>query len=121
MSDFAQHLNDVFRLFGPIEVRRMFGGHGVYRDGLMFGLVSGDTLYLKADDRNAADFRQQGLPQFEYSRKGRSARLAYYMAPAEVMDGGEEAARWARRSFDAALRANAAPASTSRRARSAKS
>ena len=108
MSDFAQHLNDVFRLFGPIEVRRMFGGHGVYRDGLMFGLVSGDTLYLKADDRNAPDFRQQGLPQFEYSRKGKSARLAYYMAPAEVMDGGEEAARWARRSFEAALRASAA-------------
>ena len=70
----------------------------VYRDGLMFGLVSGDTLYLKADDRNAPDFRQQGLPQFEYSRKGKSARLAYYMAPAGNAGSAASAARMIRSS-----------------------
>lgn len=108
MSEFAQHLKDVFRLFGPITVRRMFGGYGVYRDGLMFGLVSDETLYLKADAVNAAHFQKQGLSQFEYHRKGKVTKLSYYQAPDAVMDDCADAARWARRSFEAALRANAA-------------
>ena len=104
MSDFPSHLNDIFRLFGPIEVRRMFGGYGIYREGIMFGLLAGDTLYLKADTGNAPEFLKQGLPQFEYRRKGKVTRLSYYAAPATVMEDCTEAARWGRSSFEAALR-----------------
>lgn len=104
MNEFVHHLQDVFRQFGPIEVRRMFGGYGVYHDGLMFGLVSDETLYLKADDGNAAHFRELQLPQFEYLRRGKPTRLSYYRAPDVVMEDLSEAAVWARRSFDAALR-----------------
>ena len=104
MSDFPGHLNDVFRLFGPIQVRRMFGGYGVYREGIMFGLLAGDTLYLKADPQNAPEFLHQGSAQFEYRRKGKVARLSYYAAPATVMEDCIEAARWGRSSFEAALR-----------------
>ncbi|MBP6813806.1 MAG: TfoX/Sxy family protein, partial [Burkholderiaceae bacterium] len=60
MSEFAAHLSDVFRHFGPIDVRRMFGGQGVFHQGLMFGLVIDDTLYLKADALSAAGFEALG-------------------------------------------------------------
>ena len=116
MSEFADHLKDVFRLFGPIEVRRMFGGYGIYRDGIMFGLVSDDALYLKADAENAAHFRKHGLSQFEYRRKGKITKMAYYRAPDAAMDDCAEAARWAHRSFEAALRGNAAKGKASKRA-----
>jgi DNA transformation protein len=86
----------------------MFGGYGVYRDGVMFGLVSDETLYLKADAENAGYFQKQGLSQFEYHRKGKVTKLSYYQAPGAVMDDCTDAARWAHRSFEAALRANAA-------------
>jgi DNA transformation protein len=105
LTEFADHVADVFRLFGPVEVRRMFGGYGVFRDGLMFALVSGDTLYLKADAQNAEDFEAQGLSRFEYRRAGKTATLSYYAAPEAVMEDRVEAASWARRSFEAALRA----------------
>jgi DNA transformation protein len=108
VSDLANHLTDVFRLFGPIEVRRMFGGYGVYREGIMFALLSGDALYLKADAENAPLFRKRDLPQFEYYRKGKVAKLSYYAAPEIVMEDCTEAARWGRSSFDAALRGLAA-------------
>jgi DNA transformation protein len=104
MSDLANHLNDVFRLFGTIEVRRMFGGYGVYREGIMFALLSGETLYLKADAESASQFRNRGLGQFEYYRKGKATKLSYYAAPEIVMEDCTEAARWARLSFEAALR-----------------
>lgn len=116
MSEFAHHLHDVLRRFGPIEVRRMFGGHGVFRDGLMFGLVAGDVLYLKADAVNQPWFEQHSLPRFEYRRQGRTAALSYFRAPDAMMDDAAEAAEWARRSFDAALRAAAARTRARKRA-----
>jgi DNA transformation protein len=53
MSELIAYLPEVFELFGPVTIRKMFGGYGVYHDGLMFALVADDTLYLKADDENA--------------------------------------------------------------------
>ena len=107
MSEFADHLRDVFRHFGPIELRRMFSGQGVFHQGLMVGLVVADTLYLKADALSAGLFEAQGLPRFTYLRKGRPTSLSYYQAPEAVLEDGAEAARWARYAFEAALRARA--------------
>lgn len=96
---------EVFERFGSISIRRMFGGHGVYRDGLMFALVTGDTLYLKTDPVIAAEFESRGLPSFEFRRQGRLMTTSYRQAPAEVLEDRDVAAEWARRSFEAALRA----------------
>ena len=107
-NEFIDHLKDVFRLFGPFAAKRMFSGYGLFRDGLMFGLVVKDTLYLKADAQSAPRFTQLGLAQFEYQRKGKVARLSYYTAPDAAMEEAAEAAHWARLAFEAALRAHAA-------------
>ncbi|WP_036303634.1 TfoX/Sxy family protein [Methylotenera sp. L2L1] len=114
LDEFTQHLTDVFRLFGSISLRRMFSGYGVFHDGIMFGLVSQETLYLKADTENSADFRDQGLSQFEYVRQGKVIGLSYYQAPEIVLEDANEAALWARRSFEAALRADASKAKSVR-------
>ncbi|MDQ6870184.1 MAG: TfoX/Sxy family protein [Pseudomonadota bacterium] len=82
----------------------MFSGHGIYHNGLMFGLVAGDTLYLKADAENARHFEKERLERFEYRNGERVVKMSYYRAPAGIMEDQEEAAIWARRSFEAALR-----------------
>lgn len=110
MSEFVDHLKDVFRLFGPFAAKRMFSGYGLFRDGLMFGLVVRDTLYLKADAQSAPQFTQLNLAQFEYQRQGKATKLSYYTAPEAVMEDAADAARWARLGFEAALRAEAAKA-----------
>lgn len=116
LDEFALHLADVFRLFGPISLRRMFSGYGVFHDGIMFGLVHAETLYLKADAENIASFLKQGLGQFNYVRQGKIIGLSYYQAPDAVLEDIQEAAHWARQSFEAALRANTSKAKTTRRA-----
>ena len=98
MSEFAEHLADLFAEFGEVQVRRMFGAHGLFHDGLMFGIVADDTLYLKVDPGHVEPFES----------RGRRVTLSYYQAPAEVLDDPAQAARWARRAHDAALRAKAA-------------
>jgi len=105
MNEFAQELHDVFERFGRITLRRMFGGHGVFHEGRMFGLIIDGRLYLKADAQTVAFFEARGLPCFEYQRQGKTARIAYFEAPPELFEDREEAALWGRRAWEAVLRA----------------
>ena len=82
----------------------MFGGFGIYRQGLMFGLVSQDTFYLKADEKNRADFEGRGLPRFTYERKGKELSMSYYQAPPEAMDNADKLGPWAQKAYEAAMR-----------------
>ncbi|MDC0662725.1 TfoX/Sxy family protein [Marinobacter sp. SS21] len=104
MSEYTDYLQEVFVQFGPVQARRMFGGHGIFHDGLMFALVSDETLYLKADDQCREAFIEAGLPPFEYEKQGKRMTMSYYQAPEEVLEDPDAAAEWARRSFGAALR-----------------
>ncbi len=86
MNEFAEELHDVFERFGRISLRRMFGGHGVFHEGRMFGLIAGGRLYLKADAETAGFFEARQLPAFEYQRRGQTARISYYEAPPELFE-----------------------------------
>jgi DNA transformation protein and related proteins len=110
MSDFVEHLKGVFGSVGRVQVRRMFGGYGLYCNDVMFGLVADDTLYLKSDETTETHFTSRGLTPFRYSSKDRKAvTMSYYLAPEEVLEDPEQAATWARRSYEAALRARNKP------------
>ncbi len=104
MSSFVDNLDAVFARFGPIESRRMFGGHGIYHDGRMFALVASDRLYLKTDDLDRLNFEALGLPAFEFTQRDRRVQTSYREAPAVIFEDPNEAALWARRAFEAALR-----------------
>src|SRR5512141_1779336 len=106
-DDFVDYVMELFGPFGTVWARRMFGGHGVFLDGLMFAIISGDALYLKADEMNRAEFEQAGCEVFGYARKGRRATLGFYRPPEDAMESPELMLPWARSAYAAALRANA--------------
>jgi DNA transformation protein len=83
----------------------MFGGAGIYRDGLMFGLVAGDDVYLKADDETRERFREAGCRCFVYEKDGKTVEMSYWSVPDEAMDDPELLRRWADLACGAALRA----------------
>ena len=105
MSEFIEYLQELFEKFGPVHTRKMFGGYGIYHDGVMFGLVEDDTLYLKSDETSVEYFQSRGLGQFEYDRGGKTVKMSYYRAPDEIMDNPDEASLWARRAWEVAFRA----------------
>jgi DNA transformation protein len=105
--EFQAHIADLLASFGAVTIRRMFGGAGVFRDGLMFGLIADDTLYLKADDGNRGAFAARGLGRFTYEAKSKPMSLSYYQAPPDAMDDPEALADWASAAYAAALRAAA--------------
>ncbi len=104
MSEFVDYLNEVFEEFGAITSRKMFGGHGIYRDGLMFGLVADDELYFKVDKVSVGLFEEKSLEPFEYIKNNKPMKMSYYLAPEEIYDEPDVAKEWAERAFEAALR-----------------
>jgi DNA transformation protein len=104
-AEFLEHLRDMLDGFGPFAVRRMFGGAGLFRDGIMFALVADDVLYLKADDASRPAFEAAGSSPFTYDRKGRAAvAMSYWRAPEEDMDDVEALCGWAVKGWEAARR-----------------
>jgi DNA transformation protein len=96
-------IRELFAAFGPVDVRRMFGGAGIFADGTMFALVHDGVTYLKADERNAPDFEREGLGPFTYMRKGERASLSSYRRmPDRLYDDPDELAGWARAALAAA-------------------
>jgi len=102
--EFADHVVDLLADFGPCEARRMFGGFGIFHQGLMFALIADGNLYLKADDLSRAQFEARGCEAFGYSKQGKRYRLSYYTAPEAFFEDGDACREWARSAFDAALR-----------------
>lgn len=92
---------------GPVEARSMFGGFGLYLDGVMFALIAYDRLYFKADDGNRQDFVDAGARPFSYQGRNRPIELSYYEVPAAVLDDPAALSGWAGRAQDAARRAKA--------------
>ncbi len=107
-SELIAFLKEQMEGFGPVHTRRMFSGAGFFCDGLMFALVAGDVLYLKADEEARATFAAEGLEPFSYATaKGRNTIMSYMRAPEACFDDPDEMVRWCRLAFDAALRASA--------------
>lgn len=104
MSDFVDFLHEVFADFGTISSRKMFGGHGIYHDGIMIALVADDTLYLKADATTEKLFIDYDLKPFEYDKGDKKIKMSYYLAPEEIYDDPEAASYWANLAYEAAIR-----------------
>jgi DNA transformation protein len=107
-SAFVEHVVETMRAFGAVEAKSMFGGWGLYHQGLFFALIAEDALYLKTDSENRADFDALGLAPFVYPMKdGQTIVMSYCQAPEEALENAESMADWARRGYAAALRAAA--------------
>jgi DNA transformation protein len=114
----AAWLTELLSPYGTPAVRRMFGGQGVYLDGLMVGLVAGGVLYLKTDGETAAAFDAAGLDAFAYTAKGeRRVLTSYRRAPAETFDDPDEMRSWIVLARSAAVRAAARRDAPKRRPR----
>ena len=85
----------------------MFGGYGIYHQGIMFALVADDVLYLKTDEGNRARFDDRSLPAFQYEKNGKRYSMSYNEAPGEVYDDPDDMALWANSAIEAATRSAA--------------
>ncbi|MBQ0799357.1 MAG: TfoX/Sxy family protein [Porticoccaceae bacterium] len=104
-KQFVAYVLELMQSVGPVIAKRMFGSHGIFLEGLMFGLISNSTLYLKADNDSEQEFKERGLEPFTYQKLGKEQALRYYQAPEEALEHVEEMNIWANKAYGVALRA----------------
>ncbi|HJU39092.1 MAG TPA: TfoX/Sxy family protein [Tahibacter sp.] len=103
-SDLHAYLTELFGAFGPIRVKAMFGGHGVYCGELFFAVVIDGEIGLKVDNDNKQAFVDAGCAPLVYTRMQEPMPMSYWSVPAEALDSAEAMRPWARLALDAAAR-----------------
>lgn len=104
-----EFIRELLAPFGPVTIKRMFGGAGIWSEGLMFGLIFDGAIFLKVDETSIPDFEREGSKPFVYTRaksKGRVGRasLSYWRLPERLYDDPDELAVWANRALTIAER-----------------
>ncbi|MBA4216035.1 MAG: TfoX/Sxy family protein [Proteobacteria bacterium] len=122
MDAFTELCVELLSPLGPVRVRRMFGGQGLYVDDLFMALIDDSQLFLKADEVTRERFAAAGCLPFSYPTKdGERQVMSYYRPPEEALESPPLMLPWARLALEAALRAaNAKKAKPAARSATAK-
>lgn len=114
--DFLDFAEERLAPLGAINIKKMFGGAGVYCDGLFFALLDDDQLFFKTDDGNRAAFEAEGLKPFVFRPKeGPAMTMGYHAAPESVWDDEDDMLRWGGLALAAARRAATRKTSVARK------
>lgn len=101
-ADYLAYVLDQFAPFAKVVSRRMFGGIGLYTDGLFFALIDDDVLYLKVDDTNRGDYIARGCRPFQPFADDPTYSMNYFQLPEDVLEDSEALRVWTRKSVAAA-------------------
>ena len=117
-SEFREYILEQLEGLGGVAARAMFGGLGLYREGRIFGIVFGDTLYFKVDAATRPAYEARGMSRFRPYPDRPAASMGYYEVPADVLEDRDECASWARKAVAASSAAIRPRASRARAPRS---
>jgi DNA transformation protein and related proteins len=110
---------EMFSAYGPIQLKRMFSGFGLYSEGVCFCLVlRGGEFYFKVDETSAPRFTAEGCKPFSYSQR-KSGKVvtvnSFWQMPERLYDDPDELADWTRQAVAVALRLQLAKSSRKKR------
>lgn len=101
-DDYAAAVIQELTSLGQVMSKKMFGGIGLFLDGVMFAKVSGDSvLYFRVDDSNRADYEQFGTEQFDSENKKKG--MPYYQVPAPIIEDEDQFIDWAQTAHKVAV------------------
>ena len=94
---FKEFVLDQLRLFGPVDCRAMFGGFGLYCEGIFFGIIAKGRLYFKTNESTASDYLERDMQPFQPNP--RQTLKNYFEVPVEILEDEEQLAVWARKAI----------------------
>jgi DNA transformation protein len=102
-KEFVNYIQDILEPFGDIKIKAMFGGHGVYKDNLIFAIIVDNELYFKANKTTIEFFKDNQSEPFIYESKGKSIAMSYWKVPDNILEDKEPLTNWVEIAFKAAL------------------
>jgi DNA transformation protein and related proteins len=109
-STFVENVLEQFAAVEGIATRRMFGGMGIYRYGVMFAIIADDRLYFKVDETNKPDYQSAGSVPFIYDKHDKNGNeklvtMSYWEIPPHVLEDKDLIFRWMVKAHEAGIRA----------------
>jgi len=92
-------VEEMFAAIDGTTIRKMFGGLGVFRRGIMYALVADDILYMKADEATSPGYEAEGCQQWVYDGRDRAVPMPYWRLPDRLFDEPDEFREWALAAF----------------------
>lgn len=97
-------IQERFSKISGISYKKMFSGMGVYKNGVIFGMVIDGELYFKVDDSNREEFESSGASPFSYQSRGKEVTTSYWRLPEEILENKEELNDWINVSYSISLK-----------------
>ena len=107
--EFCNYVLDTLSDIDGISSRSLFGGHGLYKGGVMFALIADDVLFYKVGPQNQTDFEDAGSEPFNYSGKNKPIQMSYWRVPEEVFEDSDAIGEWTLKASEVALKAKKRP------------
>lgn len=105
-KDYAKYVTeDLMSEIDGISARAMFGGFGMYKDGIIFGLIVENQLYFKVDETTMEKYKKLGGKPFEYEMRGKVSAMPYWLVPETILDNVEELRMWVEEAAEISLKA----------------
>lgn len=109
IEGFVAHVMDAFSVVDGVSARAMFGGWGIYRNGVMIALIADDVLYMKVADSNRAQYEEAGMSPFVYDGGKKPVTMSYWELPDYLYDDPHTLKDWIEASYRVALAAKKPP------------
>src|SRR5512132_3808295 len=98
LQSYRQFVLEQLSRVTPVTGKSMFGGVGIYAQGLFFALIAENRLYFKVDDATRPDFEQREMEPFRPF--GEDTAMGYYEVPADVVEDVTQLEAWIKKAID---------------------
>ena len=108
-SNYIDYILEILSPHGEITSRSMFGGHGIYKNGVIFALIIHDELYFKVDASNQLQYEKLDSEPFTYEAKGKKTTMSYWKVPMEILEDEDRIGEWLNQSYEISLQTKRKP------------
>ena len=84
-DDYLAFVLEQFARVTPVTSRRMFGGVGLYADGVFFGVIDNNQVFLRTGPGNLADYKSAGSAPFQPMGPD-TKPMSYHELPGGVLE-----------------------------------
>ena len=92
-DSFKDFVMDQLSDLRAVACRAMFGGYGLYRGEVFFGIIHKGRVYFKTDEAARQNYRDRGMKPFRPNAK--QTLTSYYEVPVDIIEDQEQLTAWA--------------------------
>ncbi|UCM86110.1 MAG: TfoX/Sxy family protein [Rickettsia endosymbiont of Culicoides impunctatus] len=105
-NEFIEYIKDILAPFGQITTRAMFGSYGIYKDGVIIGIVARNELYFKIDNKVVEYLKSFVSEPFTYNSSNKLITISYWKVLPEILEQEEKLVNLVSMAFDASINSN---------------